>query len=406
VDIGKASVFQRLERFWAPASIVAWTVALSVVVGKGLVLSHRVTNVDRYLRAGHAWIQGLPLYIYTPNKGFVYGPFSAVCYALASYLPDALSRALWCLVSAALFLGGLWGMMTAGPFSEIPTRLRGLVFLLVLPLALGNFDSAQANAFLIGLIMIAFTATCKERWTIAAITIAVAVHWKVYPIVAGMLLILLSPRRFTWRFILALLIIGLIPFLFQKPSYVIEQYRLWYDTRTADNRLQYSVNIAPWDLWFVLVQAAGMSISQPVYRAIQATAGLAVAGFCLCGKFNNWPKERLVGGTFSLVCAWMTLLGPASELYTYLLLGPAVALELVKKFSSRSDAVSRALIVAAYLFLLAAILRVAFIPRYQSVYVFSLQPVGAFFFLLYALKNYLSDSPWKTTHGKASTVES
>jgi Glycosyltransferase family 87 len=393
-SIGKVSIFQRLERFWIPVSIAAWIVTLSVIIGKGFVLSDRLTNVDRYLRAGRAWIEGLPLYIYTPNKGFVYGPFSAVCYALASYLPEALSHALWGLVSAALLLVGMWGMMQTGPFSQIPTRLQGLVFLLVLPLALGNFDSAQANAFLIGLIMIAFTAACAERWTIAVIAIAIAVHWKVYPIMAGMLLVLLAPRRFTWRFILALLIIGLIPFLFQKPAYVIDQYRLWYDTRTADNRLQYSINIAPWDLWFVLVRAAGMPISQPVYRAIQAIVGLAIAGFCLCGKFNHWPKERLVGGAFSLVSAWMTLLGPATELYTYLLLAPAVAFELVTKFSTRSDAVLRALLVAAYLFLLAAILRVAFIPRYQSVYVFSLQPVGALFFLLYALKNYFSNSSW------------
>jgi Glycosyltransferase family 87 len=391
----KTRFLQRLERFWTPASIAAWSVALLALVGKGLAFSNRLTNVDRYLGAGRAWIQGLPLYIYTPNKGFVYGPFSALCYALASYLPDALSRALWCLVSAVLLLAGLQGMMTAGPFSQIPIRLRGLVFLLVLPLALGNFDSAQANAFVIGLIMIAVAAACLERWTIAAIAVAGATHWKIYPLVVGMLLIVLAPRKFTLRLILALLLMGLIPFVFQKPSYVIDQYRLWYDTRTADNRLLYSINIAPWDLWFVLARVAGIPISWAVYRAIQATAGLAIAGFCLYGRINHWSKERLFGGMFSLVCVWMTLLGPASELYTYLLIAPAVAFELVETFSRRSDAVSRALIVTAYLFLLLAILRVAFIPRYQSVYLFSLQPVGAMFFFLYALKNYLSESHWE-----------
>jgi Glycosyltransferase family 87 len=393
VRIGKASIFQRLDRFWNPLSIVAWTIALSAVIGKGLLLSHRVTNIDRYLSAGRAWIDGLPLYIYTPNKGFVYGPFSAVCYALASYLPDALSRALWCVVSAALLLSGMWAM-AAGPFSQIPTRRRGLVFLLVLPLALGNFDSAQANAFLAGLIMIAFAAASAERWTIAAIAIAVAVHWKVYPVVAGMLLILLSPRRFAWRFALAVVIVGLIPFLFQKASYVIDQYRLWYDTRTADNRLEYSLNIAPRDLWFVLVRAAGLPVSQAVYRAIQALAGLAIAGYCVWGKVNNFPKERLFGGAFSLVCAWMTLLGPASELYTYLLIAPAAAFELVATFSKRSDAVSRSLIATAFLLLLAAILRVAFFHRFESVYVFSLQPLGALCFLVYALRNYFGEACW------------
>ncbi|HEY5743364.1 MAG TPA: glycosyltransferase family 87 protein [Terrimicrobiaceae bacterium] len=401
----KANLFEWVERLWNPAAIIAWTIALSAVIAKSLVLSDRLTNVDRYLGAGRAWIQGLPLYIYTPNKGFVYGPFSAVCYALASYWPAA-SDALWCLVSAALLLGGMWSMMTSGPFSQIPPQRRGLVFLLVLPLALGNFDSAQANAFLIGLIMIAFAAGCTERWTIAAIAMAIAVHWKVYPIVAGMLLVLLSPRRFTWRFFLALVIVGLIPFLFQKPSYVIDQYRLWYDTRTADNRLQYAINIAPWDLWFVLVRAAGIAISQPVYRVIQAIAGLAIAGFCLYGRVKHWPKERLFAGAFSLVCAWMTLLGPASELYTYLLVAPAVAFELVTRLSGRSKAVWQFLVFGAYLFLLMAILRVAFIPRVQSAYLFSLQPVGAFLFFLYSLQNYFGNSSWQPAFVGAGTRES
>jgi hypothetical protein len=391
VSSAKPSLFQWLDRFWNPVAILAWTIALSAIIGKILASPDRVTNVNRYLKAGRAWIEGSPLYIYTPNKGFVYGPFSAVCYAIASYLPDIWPRILWCLLSAALLLGGMWAMMTSGPFSQLPARRRGLAFLLVLPLALGNFDSAQANAFLAGLIMIAFAAASCERWTIAAIALAMAVHWKVYPVVAGMLLVLLFPRRFAWQFVLAVVIIGLIPFLFQKSSYVIEQYQLWYDTRRADNRLEYSLAIAPRDLWFVLVQAAGLPISQTVYRGIQAVLGLAIAVYCLWGKVNNLPSERLLAGAFSLVCAWMTLLGPASELYTYLLVAPAVGFEIVATFSRRSDAVSRSLVLAAFLFLLAAILRVGFFPRYENAYVLSLQPLGALFFLVYALRNYFGD---------------
>ena len=403
VTPAKPSVFQWLDRLWNPVAILAWTIALSAIIGKILASPDRVTNVNRYLKAGRAWIEGSPLYIYTPNKGFVYGPFSAVCYAMASYLPDVWPRILWCLLSAALLLGGMWAMMTSGPFLQLPARRRGLAFLLVLPLALGNFDSAQANAFLAGLIMIAFAAACSERWTIAAIALAVAVHWKVYPVVAGMLLVLLFPRRFTWQFVLAVVITGLIPFLFQKSSYVIDQYQLWYDTRTADNRLEYSLAIAPRDLWFVLVQAAGLPLSQTVYRAIQAVVGLAIAVYCLWGKVNNLPSGRLLAGAFSLVCAWMTLLGPASELYTYLLVAPAVAFEIVATFSRRSDAVSRWLVLAAFLFLLAAILRVGFFPRYENAYVLSLQPLGALFFLVYALRNYFGDL-WVSPRATARSV--
>jgi len=396
VKKAKESFGQWPRQFWAMASIAAWGVALSVVVGKSLALSSRLTNVDRYLEAGGNWIQGLPLYIYTPNKGFVYAPFSALFYAALSYLPESLSGTLWCLISAGLLLAGMLGMMTVGPFRQIPTSSRGLVLLLVLPLALGNLDSAQANAFVIGLIMIAVAAACVERWMIAAIAIALATHWKVYPLVVGLLLVLIAPGKFTWRLVLAVLALALIPFLFQERSYVIEQYRLWYGTRTADNRLLYSIKIAPWDLWFVLVRVAGIPLNEAAYRSIQAVGGLAIACFCLYGRWNQWPKERLFGGMFSLVCVWMTLLGPASELHTYLLLGPAVAFGLVEVFSNRSDTLSRALVLAAYLLLLLAILRVAFIPRYANVYILSLQPLGAAIFLAYALKHYLSNTLWRT----------
>ena len=60
-------------------------------------------------------------------------------------------------------------------------------------------------------------------------------------------------------------------------------------------------------------------------------------------------------------------------------------------FSRRRDAVSRWLVVAAFLLQLAAILRVAFFPRYENVYVFSLQPLGALVFLVYALRNYFGE---------------
>jgi hypothetical protein len=42
--------------------------------------------------------------------------------------------------------------------------------------------------------------------------------------------------------------------------------------------------------------------------------------FCLVGVRMNWPKERALAGMLALVCIWMTLFGPASELQTYVLL--------------------------------------------------------------------------------------
>jgi len=78
-------------------------------------------------------------------------------------------------------------------------------------------------------------------------------------------------------------------------------------------------------------------------------------------------------------------------LYTYLLVAPAIAFEMVAAFSKRGDAVSRSLVLAAFLFLLAAIVRVGFFPRYDNPYALSLQPLGALFFLVYALRKYFGE---------------
>ena len=384
-----------LDRWWNPGAAAAWGIALLALIGRTLLSPDRATNYDRYARAGRAWFDGLPLYVYTPNKGFVYAPFSAICHAIGSLLPDPLGRSVWHLISAGLILAGLVAMMRVGPFRRIPTNRQGLVCLLVFPLALGNIDSAQANPLVIGLIMLGVAAACADRWTLAALALAVAVWWKVYPIVVGALLILLAPRKFTWRFVLALILLGLLPFLFQKPSYVIDQYQLWYATRTADNRLAYALHIAPLDLWFLLVRAGGLPMSNLVYRGIQMTAGAGIAFFCLYGYFRQWPKERLYGGMFSLVCAWMVLLGPASEIHTYLVIAPAAALAVVESLSGRMKPAARILAWAAYACFLFAILRVGFVPKVRLPWLLALQPIGAIIFSAYAIRHYLDEETWQ-----------
>ncbi len=84
--------------------------------------------------------------------------------------------------------------------------------------------------------MVGVSAAFAEKWMLSAIAISAAAYWKIYPLAFGLLLILIVPKKYTWRLVLALVVMGLLPFLFQKTSYVIDQYHLWYTTRTGDNR--------------------------------------------------------------------------------------------------------------------------------------------------------------------------
>ena len=62
-----------------------------------------------------------------------------------------------------------------------------------------------------------------------------------------------------------------------------------------------------------------------------ASARAMIAGMRAMRLPSNgwWRQVLLYGGLFAFVCAWMVLLGPASEWLTYLLLAPAAALAVV-----------------------------------------------------------------------------
>jgi len=378
--------------FFGIAAILAWAGVVLGLAVRVLLSPGRATNTARFLRAGEDWIAGSPLYIYIPNKGFVYSPLAAVCYAATTWLPTVLANIFWIVISAALLLGGLWAMLNHGPFKHIPARFHGLVYLLVFPLSLGNLDSAQANPIVIGAIMLAVGAAGAGCWWLAAAAITLAVYWKVYPLAVGLLLVLVAPRKFSWRLVLLLVAGAALPFLFQSHEYVASQYRLWFDTRMSDNRLGYSLDVAPLDLWFLLVRFGGLPLENSAYRVIQLAAAAGIAGICVWGTLRAWSPTRLLGALFCLVCVWMTLLGPASELHAYLLLAPAVTMALVECWTQPNSRLLRILATLSYLLLLLAILRVGFIPKYKDLWVLCLQPLAAIVFVVYTKLRYLVPS--------------
>jgi hypothetical protein len=199
----------------------------------------------------------------------------------------------------------------------------------------------------------------------------------------------ISPWRFSWRFLLALAVMAALPYLFQDSGYVTKQYHEWVETRFADNRLQYAIEIAPLDLWFVLVRVLGLPLGELGYHLLRGATGAGIAVFCLWGRLRNWPAERLFGGLFAFVCVWMVLLGPASEWLTYLLLAPAAALAVVEVIGRPFDRWTRIAAFAAYAIFVLAVLRVGFVPKLQTPWLLALQPVGALCYAAFALQRYL-----------------
>ena len=163
-----------------------------------------------------------------------------------------------------------------------------MVYLLLLPLALGNLDVGQSNPLAIGLLMLAIAAVRSNRWNVAALCVAIPTFFKIYPLAVGMLICVIAPRRFVWRLLLALLLLAVAPFLFQHWTYVSDQYRAWIETRIADNRCSYPAKYTPIDLWFILHWGRSTS-----YPALGLLADPSWSWRCSGLFLPLWEMEKL-----------------------------------------------------------------------------------------------------------------
>ena len=372
---------------------IVWITALSFLVLRywaGGV--HRVYAFNVYVLAGYHWIQGE--YLYGNWRGFIYSPIIAAFFAPFSILPPKFAYPFWLLLNASVFFCGLATLLRSNIIPGFTRDSFAPVYLLLVPCTLGNLDVGQANPLVAGLLMLAVAAVRCQLWSVAAICIAIASFFKIYPLAVGMLICVVAPRRFIWRLLLALLVLALAPYLLQHWSYVTDQYRAWIATRASDNRLNYSIKYAPVDLWFLIHAVAHLPIPSWIYTLIQLSSGGLIALFCIWGNWKAWNAQRILCGLFFLVSIWMTLCGPATEAHTYLLMAPALVLALVKSLRDRQPLLLRALVSGAFLFQMVHTTRINYLLHNKQEWVFIPQPLSALLFLAYSLLWLLDDSFW------------
>ena len=381
---------------------VAWATAILALMLRYTAGGiHRVYAFNDYMLAGSHWVQGA--YLYGNWRGFIYSPVIAAFFVPLAILPAAIAYILWLLLNLLVFFGGLAALLEANIIPAFKREYSAPICLLLLPCALGNLDVGQANPFVAGLLMFAFAAVRREDWNRAAFCVALATCFKIYPFAVGMLICVIAPRRFGWRLLVALLLLAFTPYLFQHWSYVTDQYHAWFTTRASDNRLNYSVKMAPIDLWFLLHTIARLPIPTWLYTSIQLGSGGLIALFCLWGLRIAWNIERILCGQFFLVSIWMTLCGPATEAHTYLLMAPALVIALVKSFLDPQPLLLRAIVGAAFFFQVVHTTRINYLLHEKHVWVFIPLPLSALLFLSYCLLWLLNDSFW-IQRGEETTV--
>jgi hypothetical protein len=314
-----------VERF----AVVVWAAVLGVVGIRVFFWPHVHSLYPVFATAARHWQNGQELYLpyfYQPGLDvFRYCPLFAGLFVPLAQLPEGLGNVCWRGLSAGCYLGALaWWSRSVLPRSLTDPQ-RGLLFFLAVPLSIGCVNNGQSNVLLIGLLLAGIAAAASERWNLAGSFMALAGLIKVYPLAIGLLLTAVHPRKFGGRFLLALAIAAALPFILQRPSYVAEQYKHWYELLVADDRADRPVS--PWcsrDLW-LLIRLSHLPISFLIYRGIQLGLAAAVALLCLAGRWSASPRRRFLTTAFGLGIGWMVLCGPATESCTYILMAPILA---------------------------------------------------------------------------------
>jgi hypothetical protein len=340
-------------------AIIAWSVVFLVVGTRVFMVPEAKTVYPIFSASARFWWTGTDLY--EPGRptdvqsGYRYGPTCAIAFTPFAIFPDSVGGVLWRLFNVAALLGALSWLARAVLPAKLTTRLYAGLVLLVLPMAVQSINNGQANLVVIACMIGGIAAVAQERWNLATALLTAAFVIKLYPLALGMILIVLYPRRLAWRIPLAALLSFLVPFLFQHPDYVIEQYQKWIFLLQFDNRGQLDHMYR--DLWLLIFLYA-LPISRKMYVLIQIAGGALVAFLCWRRQRACWPTKALLTSALALTTAWMMLLGPATESSSFILLAPSFAWSVLEAIQEPTGGRRRLLLLwgSCFCFVLAIVL--------------------------------------------------
>ena len=350
--------------------------------------SHTVYH--NYAAAGRGWLAGGDAYdlardehgaVVARMSGYRYSPLVSAAFVPLSMLPDSWGGALWRLVNYLGFIGAFaWFVRAVLPGArDLGADAKAWLWLLLLPLALGSMNNGQANVLVMAFLLAAGAAVMRERWNVAAIVLAGACLLKIYPLAVALLMIVIFPRKLGWRFALALVAGLALPFLLQRPGYVLGQYDNWLQLLLTDDRRDFPLTQGYRD-FYLLTRFFGAPMIPIVYMAVQLLAAGVIAGVCLAGRLAGWPQNHLVQTTIALGCCWMVVLGPSTESSTFILIAPALAWALVDAFALERPRWAQALL-ATIMAMFVLTFTATWFPGGRD-WFYILQPIAALLFLV------------------------
>lgn len=367
-----ASWRDRLGVFMIAAACV-WAV-LSIL----LTIRHVRTPLKNsvfplFYEAGQHWNSSISVY---SSPDYRYTPIVTSFFAVLSYLPLRGAAIVWYLLNLTILLTGfIYWARVAWPGRRDRDYIC-VVLLAATPMMIGNLNNLQANPLVLGLMLIAFAASIEKKFLLCAACAVIIASLKIYPLAAGLLLLLFFPLPMFWRLVCGLSIAFLVPFFTQSTNYVWQSYADLCSSLSRDSRFDVPLTLAYKNAALIWRQLGG-PLTPGVFLGIQLGTAAAVAGLTLWIRMKNRGtlRDQLMN-VLGLLLVWIMLFGPATESATYILLAPLPAWQLVTSIDARWPLWQRIVSACGYGLLVVAVCAVMF-PGMRSLLQYGVQPMAA-----------------------------
>lgn len=330
-----------------------------------------------YRTAVENWFAGKPLYnMY--GHGFLYLPQAALTFAPWAFLPHIACELIW----RWTIIGVL-----AGSLSRLVRLLNGdgrwflASSLVATTMAYGCARNGQSTLMITGLMLLATADLSERRWWRATILLSTAFAFKPLAIV----LILLAAaiyRPMSWRIVIGLIVVALVPFATQRPEYVMTQYRdcvqslkVTFDVGEREN----------WAQLFSMLKVAGLGLPAAVRTGLRLGAAIATLGLCwqACRRLS---PQRSTYYIFSLATCYLMLFNSRTEGNTYAMVGPVYGALLAEAMFLRKDRASSTFLIAAVvLSVLNFELAILVTPRENAIWISPLVCLGVTVYVILRL---------------------
>lgn len=326
---------------WTAWGVLFATMSIFILAGS----DHTV--VTTYREAATQWMAGGDLYNDT-GHGFLYLPIAAVLFAPFAWLPPVASEIAWRLVAIGGFAFGVYRLCSIAEVRQKATTFALLTFA-SLPPALACARNGQSTLIMAGLMMIACVDLAEQRRNRAVICASFAVALKPLAVVL-LLLVPFLDRRMAARVVLGVVAVLCLPFLMQRPSYVLDQYV------KCGQMFRASSHCGMIELWaqpFSVLGLLGVSVSESTQTMLRAGAGLGALGLAWAARRRCAPA-RAAEYLLAISALYILLFNPRTENNTYAMLGPVIGLSLAAALASASKNRGEVIFLTTLMVLLAA----------------------------------------------------